>query len=532
MQKLIRTTLFAAALLLFGVSTAPAQTFDLVAEQTDLQPNGGEADAHCLVEASDGTLVFFNSVEGGIYAWDGSTLSEHTSPSQLNSNISGESGTIDRCDAVEIDGSNLVYFSFRSSSNNVNWIYRTDVTDASTFAVKEINGINGLAVDGSTLYLAGIADFGATRNGVFETSSDLSGDTTAVATNSEVDLRDASIEASSNGVLFSWSTGSGNFENVIVSVDPTESSPSFSSFVDPYGSGSPLSETGDLISDLDITTFGGTEYIVVYNGSFDGSNGEEWATVEMSTQSIDLLFTQDDLVNNTPADGYTGGFTEPMAVNSAGEVFATSRDAFGASDYIAKVSDAPPLPVEMAGFDAVQNGSSVELRWQTASETNNAGFRVQRSTESGWSTLGFVESKAAGGTTAEAQSYRYTVKQELSPGTHRFRLKQEDLDGSTSLSDVVTLDVTMDETMSLSTPAPNPTAGQTTLSFGVKESTEITVGLYNVLGQRVKTLYQGTPQAEQMREVTFDVGSLPSGMYFVRMQADGQTQTQRLTVVQ
>ena len=195
------------------------------------------------------------------------------------------------------------------------------------------------------------------------------------------------------------------------------------------------------------------------------------------------------------------------------------------------VNDAPPLPVEMAGFDAVQNGNSVELTWQTASETNNAGFSVQHETESGWQSLGFVESKASGGTTTEAMSYRYTVQEDLDPGTHRFRLQQKDLDGSTSLSDVVTVDLGMDEAVTLRGPAPNPATGTATLEFGVKEATEVTVSVYNVLGQRVKTLYQGTPSAEQLRDVRVDASTLSSGVYFVRLRADGQTQTERLTVV-
>lgn len=182
--------------------------------------------------------------------------------------------------------------------------------------------------------------------------------------------------------------------------------------------------------------------------------------------------------------------------------------------------------------DSTQNGSSVQLTWQTVSETNNAGFRVQWQMESGWTTLGFVQSNASGGTTTEARSYRYTVDRELEPGTHRFRLQQEGLDGSTSLSKVVKIDVTMDEALSLNAPAPNPARGYTTIAFGVKEATETTVALYNVLGKRVKTLYRGTPQAGQLNDIEFNVGTLPSGMYFVRMQANGQTRTHRLTVVQ
>jgi len=190
------------------------------------------------------------------------------------------------------------------------------------------------------------------------------------------------------------------------------------------------------------------------------------------------------------------------------------------------------LPVEFAGFDAVRNGSTVELRWQTASETNNAGFRVQREAAEGWQELGFVQSKATDGTTTEAQSYRFVVERDLEPGTHRFRLNQVDLDGSTTPSRVVSVEVRMDEALSLTPPAPNPASGQTTLSFGVKKATEAQVVLYNVLGQRVKTLYNGTPRAGQSKTVTFDTASLSSGVYVLQLRANGQTRTQRLTVVQ
>jgi hypothetical protein len=190
------------------------------------------------------------------------------------------------------------------------------------------------------------------------------------------------------------------------------------------------------------------------------------------------------------------------------------------------------LPVELATFDAVRSGSTVELSWQTASETNNAGFYVQRETESKqWTDLGFVESKAGNGTTDRARSYRYVVEDELAPGTHRFRLKQVDLDGTPHPSRVEPVEVRMDEALSLSAPAPNPASGQARVQFAVQESAETTIAVYNVLGQRVKTLYEGTPQAEQAETLALDASTLSSGTYFVRMQVEGKTVSQRLTVV-
>jgi len=85
------------------------------------------------------------------------------------------------------------------------------------------------------------------------------------------------------------------------------------------------------------------------------------------------------------------------------------------------------LPVEMAGFEAEMDGEAVQLRWNTASETNNAGFHVQHqrlpegdSTVSaeGWETLGFVE---GAGTTSQKKSYRFETNT-LEYGSHAFRL--------------------------------------------------------------------------------------------------------------
>jgi hypothetical protein len=190
------------------------------------------------------------------------------------------------------------------------------------------------------------------------------------------------------------------------------------------------------------------------------------------------------------------------------------------------------LPVEMARFDAVSSGSTVELTWQTASETNNAGFHVQRKTgEETWTDLGFVESTAPGGTAESPQAYRYVVEKELEPGTHRFRLEQVDLDGTPHLSRVETVEMRMEEALRLSAPAPNPVAGRATVSFAVREAAETTIAVYNVLGQRVRTLYDGTPQQGETTDLTFDARGLSSGTYFLRMQTGENVVSRRLTVV-
>ncbi|MDX1439729.1 MAG: proprotein convertase P-domain-containing protein, partial [Rubricoccaceae bacterium] len=48
------------------------------------------------------------------------------------------------------------------------------------------------------------------------------------------------------------------------------------------------------------------------------------------------------------------------------------------------------IPVELTSFTATANGQNVNLAWETASETNNAGFEVQIQDGENWTVLGFV----------------------------------------------------------------------------------------------------------------------------------------------
>jgi hypothetical protein len=97
------------------------------------------------------------------------------------------------------------------------------------------------------------------------------------------------------------------------------------------------------------------------------------------------------------------------------------------------------LPVELVSFEATDEGeNTVELSWQTASESGNEDFEVQRQLdEDDWTSLGFVE---GAGTTTEAQIYRYTAE-DVPAGFQQFRLKQVDLDGDSTYSGTVSLEV-------------------------------------------------------------------------------------------
>ena len=191
------------------------------------------------------------------------------------------------------------------------------------------------------------------------------------------------------------------------------------------------------------------------------------------------------------------------------------------------------LPVELAGFGATVDDGAVQLSWQTASETGNAGFRVQRKrarnrgSESAWTTVGSVEGS---GTTSQAQSYRFTddnLSYEADKLT--YRLKQVDTDGTEHFSGEVTVERGVQELELLGT-YPNPARQRAIVRYALPETQDATVRLYDMLGRRVRTVVSGEQEGRHQR--TLDVGALPSGVYFLRLRAGGETETQRLTVVQ
>jgi hypothetical protein len=208
----------------------------------------------------------------------------------------------------------------------------------------------------------------------------------------------------------------------------------------------------------------------------------------------------------------------------------TGDDIFSGAGLI-QADASPPLPVELASLTASANGSASVLSWRTISEDNNAGFEVQRrlGEESKWREVGFIESKGKGGTTDEPMTYQF-IDKDLPYEADRleYRLRQVDLDGTTELTDPVSIERTVEE-LQLRKTFPNPARIEATVQFAVPDRQEVTLRMYDVLGRQVRTLSQGETQGRE--ELQVDLSGLSSGTYFLRLNAEGRAETQRLTVV-
>ncbi len=77
---------------------------------------------------------------------------------------------------------------------------------------------------------------------------------------------------------------------------------------------------------------------------------------------------------------------------------------------------------------------------------------------------------------------------------------------------------------------PNPFNPSTTIRYTLPEQTQVTLMVYNTLGQEVVTLVNGEIVAGS-HEVKFDARRLSSGVYFYRLQAGDYTQVRKLCLL-
>ena len=175
-----------------------------------------------------------------------------------------------------------------------------------------------------------------------------------------------------------------------------------------------------------------------------------------------------------------------------------------------------PVPVELTFFTATVNDNDVTLNWETASEINNSGFQVERKSTGDYESIGFVPGY---GTTTETRAYSFSDANIL-PGTYSYRLKQIDFDGTFEYSDPVEVDIIVPDVYSLHQNYPNPFNPSTTITFTLAANANVTLRVFDVLGQEVMTLINQDLTAG-IHTYDFDAAGFNSGVYFYRIEANG-----------
>lgn len=182
-------------------------------------------------------------------------------------------------------------------------------------------------------------------------------------------------------------------------------------------------------------------------------------------------------------------------------------------DYVVDTS----LPVELTDFTFEVDGQMGFLRWTTLSEDQNAGFEIEHSWNTQpFQTLGFIEGAVH---SREPITYHYAIPT-IEPGRHQFRLKQIDLDGTSSYSPVIESHLDVPDAYSLSAPYPNPFQETARVSMAVPERAQVTVTLYDMGGRKLRTVFEGTAHPGPATTLNVDDTDLPYGSYLLQMQSN------------
>jgi hypothetical protein len=188
------------------------------------------------------------------------------------------------------------------------------------------------------------------------------------------------------------------------------------------------------------------------------------------------------------------------------------------------------LPVDLVAFDAVATESGAVLRWSTASEARNAGFYVEHAHHSqAYAPLAFVQ---GAGTSDTLRTYRHRVDH-LAVGTHWFRLRQVDLDGAITYTRPVQVRVRAPAPLTLSAPAPSPFRTRTTVTLTATSRTPVTVAVFDVVGRRVATLWNGPVAPNEVYELSLSAAEsdLSPGVYLIRAQTPERSVTRKAVLV-
>ena len=215
------------------------------------------------------------------------------------------------------------------------------------------------------------------------------------------------------------------------------------------------------------------------------------------TQAVQVAFTK--VTSGTPSGDmtwrYTGGTTGTVVFldDEATQMFATDPACLVGLTSV-------PLPVELLSFQAEKSDKHSFITWETASEVNNAGFWLEHSLDGrSWNKLSWIDGKG------EATKYSYLHESPI-PGSHYYRLRQVDHDGTEDFSDIRTLTFDGAATMARLAVWPNPTTQ--VLHSNVAEATSAV--LTDQLGREV---WSGVLQPNAALEVS----SFAEGIYYLKV---------------
>lgn len=221
--------------------------------------------------------------------------------------------------------------------------------------------------------------------------------------------------------------------------------------------------------------------------------------------------------------------TTGYVVDSTGHyLVGAGRDRFSSDYAIGASAVRNTLPVKLASFEGHSRAGRNLLRWRTAAETDNAGFRLYRASATDGQLFMMIADYASdarlvgAGTTNTAHDYGYVdASGDLrAGGSYIYRLDEVSADGSVGEVGRVVLSMEATNTPVRGTlaVAPNPTAAASVdIGYALRTDGPMEITFVNVLGETVRALTRDPAAAAGVHSIRADLTGLPAGAYFCRI---------------
>jgi hypothetical protein len=189
------------------------------------------------------------------------------------------------------------------------------------------------------------------------------------------------------------------------------------------------------------------------------------------------------------------------------------------------------LNAEVSSFSAIAGDGNVRINWNTASETDNAQFRITRS-ENKDGVYNTVYSRPGAGTSSDAHSYEWVDQTALNGHTYYYKLNTIDVNSNAHTYETIVNATPLAgsgivKEFKLEQNYPNPFNSETSFTFSIPEDEFVSLKVYDLLGREVATIVDQQMTARSYN-VNWSAKDLSTGVYMYTLTAGQNTETKKL----
>jgi hypothetical protein len=285
-------------------------------------------------------------------------------------------------------------------------------------------------------------------------------------------------------------------------------------------------------------------------GNFYFNGGDDGVDIYLTSSRAEVL----DEFNDNGADGTPFNWDDFKDYERTSTSVGNTLDSWTSNDGTGTpgAENDQTLPVTLSTFTVVFANEQPLLQWKTHSEQNNAGWNIYRgATEAAFTNetaeiINF-EIIPGAGNSSEPTSYQFSDVFPVQPdASYYYWLESVSYSGATELYGPVTLEVPEDDIQG-DTPDlpykygiqnyPNPFNPSTEISFVLPKASPVELNIYNLKGQKIRTLISGeTLGKDKLHTVVWDGKDsngqpASSGIYLYKLLTQDKVYSKKMLLV-